>query len=114
MTENSFMGARLKSARRSKGLTGEYLAELCHVNATYLRQIESGRKTPSLPVFVSLCQALEVSPTYLLLDSLNKNELSDFGSLAALWSAATPDQLKLVTAILHSVLNQLQKEYEQW
>ncbi|MCQ5130955.1 helix-turn-helix domain-containing protein [Butyricicoccus faecihominis] len=110
MTDKGYMGKRLKAARKSKGLTGERLAESCYINATYLRQIEAGRKLPSLPVFITLCKALEVSPTFLLVDSIDKNELSGLGELAALWSTATPDQLELVTAMIRSVLEHLRKE----
>ena len=107
---DSYLGQRLKVARYDKGFTGEQLSELCYISEAYLRQIESGRKTPSLPVFISLCKVLEVSPTFLLADSIGKNELSGLGDLAALWSAATPGQLKLVTVIIHSVLEQLSRE----
>ena len=101
------MGQRLKKARISRGLTGEQLAELCHINATYLRQIEAERKTPSLPVFISLCDELKVSPTYLLTDVLIENELSDFGVLSDLWQSATPVQIQIVTAMVRSALEQL-------
>ena len=108
--DREFMGKRLKAARQSKRLTGERLSELCYINATYLRQIEAGRKTPSLPVFITLCKVLEVSPTFLLADSLDKNELSNLGDLTTLWAAATPDQLELVTAIICSVLEHLSED----
>ena len=102
-----FMGRRLKTARISRGLTGEQLAELCHINATYLRQIEAERKTPSLPVFISLCNELKVSPTYLLIDVLIENELSDFGVLSELWESATPAQIEIVTAMVRSALKHM-------
>lgn len=102
--DKKFMGQRLKAARKNKNLTGERLAEMCHINATYLRQIESGRKIPSLPVFISLCNLLEVSPTYLLEDTIAKNELTDFEILSKLWSNATPGQIELVTAMIRSAL----------
>lgn len=98
------MGQRIKAARKAKGLTGEQLSELCHINATYFRQIEAGRKVPSLPVFVSLCRALAVSPTYLLEDCLNDNGLSGFNILSDLWKTASPDQIELVTTMIRSAL----------
>ncbi|MCQ5130548.1 helix-turn-helix domain-containing protein [Butyricicoccus faecihominis] len=102
--DRKFMGLRLKAARKNKDLTGERLAEMCHINATYLRQIEAGRKIPSLPVFITLCNLLEVSPTYLLEDTLTKNELTDFEVLSQLWSSATPGQIELVTTMIRSAL----------
>lgn len=102
--DKNFMGQRLKIARKNKYLSGERLAELCNINATYLRQIEAGKKIPSLPVFISLCNILEVSPTYLLEDMLTKNELTDFETLSNLWSSATPGQIELVTTMIRSAL----------
>lgn len=104
MAEQSGMGQRIKAARKAKGLTGEHLSELCHINATYFRQIEAGRKIPSLTVFVSLCRELAVSPTYLLEDCLNDNELSGFNVLSDLWKTASPCQIEVVTAMIRSAL----------
>ena len=50
------LGKKVNIARKDCGLTGEKLAEACHINPTYLRQIESGTKIPSLPVFVTICK----------------------------------------------------------
>ena len=101
------IGRRIKLSRVDCGLTGEQLAEICHINATYLHQLEAGRKTPSLPVFISLCDALKVSPTYLLFDVLIENELSDFGVLSELWENATPRQIEIMTAMIRSGLEHL-------
>lgn len=60
------LGQRINTARKSAGLTSEKLAEACNINATYMRQLESGAKTPSLPMFATLCRELKVSPNYLL------------------------------------------------
>lgn len=63
--DKKLLGRRINAARKERGWTSERLSEICNINATYLRQIESGAKTPSLQVFVALCEALKVSPTYL-------------------------------------------------
>ena len=59
--DKTLLGKRINTARKERGLTSERLSEACGINATYLRQIESGAKVPSLQVFVLLCQALRVS-----------------------------------------------------
>lgn len=60
------LGRRINSARKDRGMTNDKLAEACHINPTYLRQIESGMKAPSLPLFIEICRALKVSPNYML------------------------------------------------
>lgn len=103
MDKKSF-GKRLNSARKERKLTGEKLAELCNINATYLRQIEGGTKVPSLPIFISICRELKVSPNYLLKDTLNENEYSDITELVQLLDTASPDQIRLATAMIKSAL----------
>ena len=98
-------GRRLNAARKDKGITSEKLAELCSINATYLRQIEAGSKTPSLPVFVSLCRELKVSPSYLLSDELAVPEIQDMDALWELWQTATPKQIKMISAMVRSALD---------
>ena len=102
--DRTALGKRLNTARKECGLTSERLAELCDINATYLRQIEAGTKVPSLPVFVSICEAMKVSPNYLLSDSLAENEYSDLEELMPLIQSASPGQLKLISAMLRAAL----------
>ena len=99
------LGQRIKAARRDRGLTGEKLAELCNINATYLRQIEGGTKTPSLPVFATICKELKVSPNYLLPDLADFTESNDMDIIIRLWNDATPGQIRMITAMLKSALD---------
>ena len=62
--DKKLLGKKINISRKDKGLTSEKLSELCNINATYLRQIESGAKMPSLPVFISICRELKVSRSY--------------------------------------------------
>lgn len=102
--DKKLLGKRINTARKERGLTSERLSETCGINATYLRQIESGAKIPSLPVFVLLCQALRVSPTYLLVDALPGPELQDMDALLELCRTASPKQLTMITAMIRSAL----------
>ena len=100
--DKKLLGQRIKTARKNQGITGESLAELCNINAVYLRQIESGAKTPSLPMFVTICEKLQVSPSYLLADSL-PNAVND--EIESFFRTATPQQIKIVRSVIQSVLN---------
>ena len=97
------LGGRIKTARRERRLTAEKLAELCNINAIYLRQIEAGSKTPSLPMFVELCRQLKVSPGFLLADSLGEEE-EDLYHVTQLAKTATPSQLALISGMIDSAL----------
>ena len=100
--DKKLLGRRINTSRKNQGITGEELAELCNINPTYLRQIESGAKTPSLPMFVLICEKLQVSPSYLLADSLSGIDRDEIESF---FRNATPQQIKLVRSIIKSMLN---------
>lgn len=103
MEEKGF-GKRINQVRKDRGLTAEKLSEACGINAVYLRQIEGGIKIPSLPVFVSICNALKVSPDYLLRDELVENEISRIRELTELWENTSPSQQEIAAAMIRAVL----------
>ncbi|MEY8484577.1 helix-turn-helix transcriptional regulator [Lachnospiraceae bacterium 48-21] len=84
--------------------TAYRLSELCNINATYLRQIEGGTKVPSLPVFINICNALKISPDYLLRDALEDSEVSKIRELAELWESTSPGQQEIAVATIRAVL----------
>lgn len=98
------LGKRLNQARKDRGLTSDRLSELCSINATYLRQIEGGTKVPSLPVFIDLCNALKISPDYLLRDALAENEVTRIQELQKLWENTSPGQQEIAAAMIQAVL----------
>ena len=100
-------GRRVNIARKQCGLTGEKLAEMCNINSTYLRQIESGMKIPSLPVFVLLCERLSTSPNFLLRDSLANVEYSDYDDISSLIKNASTQNRMVIKAIVKSAVEAL-------
>lgn len=106
--DKKLLGNKINISRKDKGLTSEKLSELCNINATYLRQIESGAKMPSLPVFISICRELKVSPSYLLADILSDPEIQEMDVLSELWEKASPKQIKMVNSMIRSALDNME------
>ena len=102
------LGKRINTTRKSRHITAEKLAEMCSINATYMRQIESDMKVPSLPVFIDICKALRISPDYLLQDEMEENELTEIREIEKMWKELTPDKMELVLAMIKAAL-----EYER-
>ena len=101
-------GRRVNIARKDRGLTSEKLAELCNINATYLRQIESGAKTPSLPMFITICRELRVSPNYLLPDLVIGTEseyLQKFNNIFA-ENDPSPSQIEVIEEVVRAILKE--------
>lgn len=102
--EGKGLGKRINIVRKNRGFTADKLSELCNINATYLRQIEGGTKAPSLPVFINICNALKISPDYLLRDSLSNNEICNIHELVELWENTSPNQQEIAIAMIRAVL----------
>ena len=60
------IGARIKLARKEKGLSQEKLSELVYVTPHYIYEIERGIKTMSIETLIGIARQLEVSTDYLL------------------------------------------------
>lgn len=98
--EKITLGKRVRLARKDAGFTGERLSEMCNINAAYLRQIECGAKMPSLPLFISLCKVLGVTPSYLLADILPGSGSRDIDALLEYCKCASPKQINMLVSIL--------------
>lgn len=105
--DKKLLGNRIKIVRKSIGFTGDQLAEALNINATYLRQIESGVKTPSLPMFVDICNKVNASPNYLLGDSIENSSIDGIDILIDLWKRANPEQIRLIAAMIEAALKSL-------
>lgn len=81
---------RINAVRKSKGMTSEKLAEACDIGASYLRQIESGAKVPSLPLFIVICQKLQVSPNCLLPDLIVPSESEKLKKIEKIFLEGNP------------------------
>lgn len=103
------LGRRINIARKDKGMTGEQLADVCGINPVYLRQIESGAKIPSLPMFVTICMALGASPSYLLMDTVGCGN-QDVDALADLCTKASPNQLRTIVAMIQTAVDTIQEQ----
>ncbi len=68
------LGARIREQRLKKKMTQAELAELMGITPSFLGHIERASRVASLETLVSACNALHVSPSYLLASSL---ELDD-------------------------------------
>ncbi len=62
----SLFGDYLRELRTEKGLSQEKLAELSHLDRTYVSLLERGLRQPTLSTLFSLSKALNVSPSSVI------------------------------------------------
>ena len=102
--DSIILGRNIYKARRDRGYTSDALSELCDITPAYLRQVEAGSKTPSLPFFVTLCDKLAVSPSYLLNGVVDSTVDGSMEELITLCKNAKPSELRLITAMIRTAL----------
>ena len=65
------LGKRISFYRLKFNMTQEKLADLTDCSREYIAYLESGAKTPSLPILINLANVLHISVDELLVDSLD-------------------------------------------
>jgi transcriptional regulator with XRE-family HTH domain len=70
MVDTKKLGQRLKGVRISRNLTQTQLAEAIGVTNNYVSNIERDHSIPSLETLVKICNILDITPDYVLVDSL--------------------------------------------
>ena len=64
--QNEF-GKRVRSARKSCGLTQEALADSLNISREFITRIENGKNVCSLELLINIAELLNCSTDYLLL-----------------------------------------------
>ena len=64
----------MKKRRKQLGFTQEKLAELCNTDPCYIRQIEIGRRFPSIDYIERIAKALNIPPFRLFYDESDTKE----------------------------------------
>ena len=67
------IGICIKEERLNKNISQEKLAELISMSKEHVSHIECGTTKLSLPALIKICNALEITPDLLLLDSIYKS-----------------------------------------
>lgn len=75
------IGRRVMSMRIASGMSREVLAEKVGISAQFIADIEYGNKGMSLTTFYVMCQALNVTPDYLLAGNRYSQEYQDERSM---------------------------------
>lgn len=94
---------RLKSARKAQGLTQVELAKLVPTSQSYIAQLESSDRLPSMDMLKTIADTLGVSPSYLIGGTLNNDEGKDetnprLARLAIIHDQQTPPGLRDLAA----------------
>lgn len=67
------IGRQIAARRKELGYRQSFVEEKANLSDKYLSNIETGRSIPSLETLVRLCEALDVTPDYLLLGAVHQS-----------------------------------------
>ena len=101
-------GKQIKKARNVMGMTGEQLAERCDISTTYLRQLEGGKKTPSIQTLCAICRELRVPPDYLLPEVVPGEVSSEQRELLAATRGMEPAMIRAITSAIKAIRSELE------
>ena len=90
------LGARIRSARQSAGLSQEKLAEMVGLTSQHISHTEVASTKVSLPALVKIANALHTSVDKLLLDNVYDSEHYLREELQEVFSGCNPDETYLM------------------
>lgn len=70
------MGNRIQVRRKELKIKQSELAEQINISNNHMSSIETRKEKLSIDVFVKICEALNVTPDYLLLGCIHSNNIS--------------------------------------
>ena len=69
------IGRRIADRRKRQQIRQQDLAEILGISNNHLSSIERGKAGPSLEVLVGICNALRITPDFLLMGSMHAGDL---------------------------------------
>ena len=104
------IGARIKAARKARGLTQAELAQDVDITPKYLSNIECGAKVPKLETFIEIANALEVDANTLLVDVLTVSSAIISTEISEQLAALSPHERKRIKRIFDVMIEDAVKQ----
>lgn len=96
------LGKRIAKRRRAQKMKQEELAGIFDISNNHLSSIERGRAVPSMTLFCGICDALSVTPDYLLLGDMHSNNVPK--DIMDLLRLCTDEQITFVQKFVQLVV----------
>ncbi len=101
------IGQRIRKHRERSRLSQEQLAERADVSSQTISTAETGKKRLRVENIIKICEALEISPDYLLLGKISPQDLT---ILSDKLSQLTPGQYRHLEDIIDSYISALSEK----
>jgi transcriptional regulator with XRE-family HTH domain len=109
---NTYVGERIKSIRKAKGLTQAVLGEQVELPQSYIGGIEKGERNISLDTLQKLMNALHISPSEFFREYDNKDAnlkeiLESLDRISIELSKRSFKEVKLIESFITNILETL-------
>lgn len=94
------IGQRIRKLRKAHGLSQEELAERVDISTTHMSHIETGNTKLSLPVFVDIARALDVSTDSLLNDGTTPPKIAALEEISAVLERCSGQETSVIADIV--------------
>lgn len=111
--ENQFieMGRRIQTRRKELHIKQSELAETVDISNNHMSSIETGKQLPSLPTFMLISNALQVTPDYLLLGSMHATD-TPLGIANSL-RLCSPEDIEIVRTLTELLVKKNQNDWNK-
>lgn len=96
-------GKRIAKRRKSLGMNQDDLADKLNISNNHLSSIERGHAVPTIDRFCNICDALNVTPDYLLLGDMRSNNVPQ--DIMDLLRLCTDEQISFVQDFIKLMLD---------
>ena len=105
MIDTKEIGRNIRRYRAKRGMTQEQMAERADISVGYVRQVEFGLKTLSLPTLFRIAEALETTVQSLLMCA----EADGATRVAALLTGCTAREQEVIVDIAEAAAESLRR-----
>ena len=109
------LGLKVKTARKSKGLTQQGLADICHVSTKQIANIERGKMNPSFLILKAIAKVLPLSLDSLMVPDITEQD-GKATEMKMLYLNCPPEMRETLLHHTHGMaeeLNDLSKKLEK-
>ncbi|MBQ7474684.1 MAG: helix-turn-helix transcriptional regulator [Clostridia bacterium] len=104
------IGKRIRSYRKSLGISQEQLAEAVGISVTHMSHIETANTKLSLPVLIKIAENLHVSTDVLIHESFSSDNTSKLDELASILETCNDREARIIIEIARGVKAAIKRE----
>jgi len=104
------IGPRIREQRKLKKLSITELSEASFISEIYLREIECGKRTPSLPTYINIVNALNIPFDICVRDELLFCKTHTFNKITEMIKDLTLNELKLISETINTIVKHMKTD----